>query len=197
MQNLQFRAQGHFFAWGTNCQESNPLLRRIFFQPPLPISQTLRKTNAIFICIWNHSVLQNGELSFPSCRNFSSPYFVSQYPKCRIILFQYTNFHLCAKFGDLKPTIDEKRRPQIRTCFWARRRNKIPERNCNFLSTKCFKNVYWSLLSSDCVEKSSKPRVMLQDRRGDQPSKNRENLDFWSDSARVLAFSSQCHAMWS
>ena len=23
------------------------------------------------------------------------------------MLFQYTNVHLCAKFGDLKPTIDE------------------------------------------------------------------------------------------
>ena len=27
--------------------------------------------------------------------------------KCRFILFQYTNVYLCAKFGDLKPTINE------------------------------------------------------------------------------------------
>ena len=85
------------------------------------------------------SAMQNGELSFPNGCNSISLYFFSQNPKCRFILFQYTNVFLCAKFGDLKPTIDEKRRPQIWTCFWARRRNKKLQRNCNFISTKCFK----------------------------------------------------------
>ena len=179
-----------------NCQESNPHLLWNFLSP-WPISQTLRWTNVIFTCIWNHSVLQNGELSFSNGRNSISRYFFSQNPKCRFILFQYTNIFLCAKFGDLKPTIDEKRRPQIWTCFWARRRNKIPQDNCDFLSTKCFKNVYRSSCSTDGAAENSKPRVMLRDQRGDQPSKNWENLDFSSDSDLVLVFSSQCHTMWS
>ena len=33
--------------------------------------------------------------------------------KCLFILVQYINLHLCAKFGDLKPTIDEKHSLQI------------------------------------------------------------------------------------
>ena len=41
------------------------------------------------------------------------------------------------------------------------------------------------------LRKNSKPRVMLWDERGDQPSKTRENLDFSSNSARILALSSQ------
>ena len=54
------------------------------FQPPWPISQTLRWKNAIFTCIWNHSVLQNGELSFSNGWNSISRYFFSQNPKTRI-----------------------------------------------------------------------------------------------------------------
>ena len=108
--------------------------------------------NAVFTCIWNHSVLQNVKCSVPNGQNSISRYFLSPSSKCRFVLFQYTNVFLWAKFGDLKPTIDEKRRPQIWTCFWARCRNKIPQGN----------------------------------QRGDQPSKNWENLDFSSDSARFL-----------
>ena len=154
--------------------------------------------NAVFTCIWNHSVLlllQNGELSFLNGRNSNSRYFFSQTSKCRFILFQYTNVILCATFGDLKPRIDEKRRPQIWTCFWARRRNNIPPGNCDFLCTKCFINVNRWSWSTDCVVEDSKPRVMLRDQRGDQPSENWENLDFSSDSVRILAFSSQSHTM--
>ena len=88
-------------------------------------------------------------------------------------------------------------RPQIWTCFWARRRNNIPQGNCNFLSTKCFINVNRSSGSTDCAAENSKPRVMLRDKRRDPPSKNWENLDFSIDSAWVLAFSSQHHTMWS
>ena len=59
---------------------------------------TLRWKNAIFTCIWSHSVQQNGELrlSFSNGRNSISRYFFSQNPKCRFFLFQYTNFYLCA-----------------------------------------------------------------------------------------------------
>ena len=67
-------------------------------------------------------------------------------------------FTCLQKFGDLVPTIDEKRRPQIWTCFWARRRNKSPEGNCDFLSTKCFINVYRSLWTTDCAEESLEAR---------------------------------------
>ena len=55
----------------------------------------------------NNSVLQNGELLFPNGRNLISRYFFTQKPKCHLILFQCTNVYLCAKCGDLKPTIDE------------------------------------------------------------------------------------------
>ena len=104
-------------------------------------------------------------------QNSISRYYFPQNPKCRFILFQYTNVYLCAKFGDQKPTIDENRRPQIRTCFWARCRNKIPQRNCNFISTKCFISVNRSSWLTDCAAKISKPRFMLRDQRGDQPKK--------------------------
>ena len=174
-----------------------PLGLRRNFQPPWPVIQTLRWKNAIFSCIRNHSVLQNGELSFPNARNSISRYFFSQNLKFQFILFQYTNVYLCAKCGDLKPTTDENRRPQIWTCFWARRRNKIPKGNCDFLCTKCFINVDRSSWSTDFAAEDSKPRVMLRDQRGDQPSKKCENLDFSSDSAQVLVFSSQRHTMWS
>ena len=49
---------------------------------------------------------------------------------------------------------------------------------------------YWS---TDCAAESFKPRVILHDQRGNQPSKNRENMDFSSDSARILAFSTHWH----
>ena len=78
-------------------------------------------------------------------------HFFSKNPKCQFILFQHTNVHLCAKFGDLKPTVDEKQRPW--TCFWARHRNKIQQGNCNFLSTKCFINVYRWMINRLCCRK--------------------------------------------
>ena len=59
------------------------------------------------------------------CRNSISRYFLSQKQKCRFILFQYTNVFLCAKLGGLKPRINEKRRPQIWTCFWAKRGDQL------------------------------------------------------------------------
>ena len=127
--------------------------------------------------------LQNGELSFPNCRNSIIRYFFSQISKCRYILFHILMYS----------SVDEKRRPQIRACFWARRRNKITHGNCDFISTKCFINVSWLSESTDCAAENSKSRVMLRDQRGDQPSNNWENLSFSSDSARILAFSSQRH----
>ena len=75
---------------------------------------------------------QNGELSFPTGRNSISLYLFSQNPKYRFILFQYVTLHICAKFIDPQSTIDEKQCSQIWTCFWARRRNNIPQGNCNF-----------------------------------------------------------------
>ena len=97
---------GSCFRQATNYQG---LLR--VFKPSLPVSQTLRWEYASFTSIWNHSVLQNGELAFPNGWNSISRHFFFQIPKCRFILFQYTNAFLCAKFGDPKPTIDEKRCP--------------------------------------------------------------------------------------
>ena len=124
------------------------------FQPPWPISQTLRWKNAVFTCIWNHSVLQNGKLSFPNGQNPSSLYFFFQNSKCLLILFEYTNVFLYAKFGDLKPTINKKWRPQIWTCLWARHRKKIPQGNCDFLLTKCFTNVNQSSGSTERAAES-------------------------------------------
>ena len=91
-------------------------------------------------------------------------------PECRFILFQYTNVYLCAKFEDLKPTINEKQRSQI----------NIQQGKCDFLWTKCFINVNQSLWSSDCAAENSKPWVMLWYQRGDQPSKIWKNLDLSS-----------------
>ena len=82
-------------------------------------------------------------------------------------------------------TIDEELRSWIWTCFWIASWYNIPQGNCNFLSTKCVINLNWSSWSTDCAAQNSKPRVMLYDWRGDQPSKNWENLDFWSYSART------------
>ena len=53
------------------------------------------------------------------------------------------------------------------------RRNKIPDGNCDFLSTKSFINTNQSSCSTDCVAED-----MLWDQRRDQPSKNWENPDF-------------------
>ena len=136
------------------------------------------KPNTVFTCILKYSVLQNVKLSFPNCWNSISQCFYSQNSECQFILFQYTNVFLCVKFGDLKPTIDEKQRPQIWTCFRARCRlfrNKIQQENCDFVPTKCFINVNWSSWTTDCEAKNLKPQFMLQDGRGDQPSKTWEN----------------------
>ena len=118
--NFQFPAQQHFSAWTAICQEWNTGLQQNV-QLPWPISQTLRWKNAIFTCLWTHSVLQNGELSFPNGQISIFPYFFSQNPKCQFILFQYTSVYLCAKFGDQKPTIDKKLHPQIWACFCGTR----------------------------------------------------------------------------
>ena len=45
------------------------LTLQLDFQSPWPISQTLRWKNAIFSCLWNHSVLPNGKLSYPNGQN--------------------------------------------------------------------------------------------------------------------------------
>ena len=75
----------------------------------------------------------------------------------RFILFQYTNVHLFAKFGFLKPKINKTQRLEIQACsnlkgcFWAWHRNNIAQQNCDFLSTRCPMNVHKSLWSTDCV----------------------------------------------
>ena len=103
-----------------------------------------------------------------------SPPRLSQNQNGRFLLFQYTNVYLYAKFDDLKPTIDEKRRPHFWTCLWARLRNNIPQGNFDFISTKYFINVNRSSCSKDCATENPKPRDMLRDQPGDQPSKNWE-----------------------
>ena len=120
---------------------------------PTTLTNKPNTGNAIFTGIWNHFVLQNCELSFPYGQNSISRYFFSQNPKCRFFCFicKYTNVHLCAKFGDLKLTINEKQGAQIWTCFWARCRNNIPQGSCNFLSKKCLINVNQSSQSADCA----------------------------------------------
>ena len=84
---------------------------------------------------------------------FHFPIFLvrAQNPKCLFILFQYTDVYLCAKFGELMPTINEMQRPQIWICFWARCKNKIPHGNCDFLLTKYFINIYLSSCPADCA----------------------------------------------
>ena len=52
-------------------------------------------------------------------RTRKRPVFTFHIPKPKVSIYsvQDTNVHLCAKFGDLKPTIDEKRCSQTWTCF--------------------------------------------------------------------------------
>ena len=201
---MQFPDQRHFSAWAANCQKLDPGLW-LNFQPPWPLSQTLWWRNAIFICILNRSVesvLQNGgvqvDIHFPMVE---IPFSIFLRPNPRALINSVsvyhcnTNVHLSAKFCDLKPTIDEMRRPQIWTFIWARCRKRIPRGNCYFISTECFINVNQSWCSTDRLAENSKPRVMLRDQREDQP--NWEKLDFSSDSARILAFFGQRHTMWS
>ena len=95
---------------------SLPNLQRLWPSSPLALSNS-SESNAAGHSV-TISVLQNGELSFPNGRNSISIYFFSKNPTFRTILFLYTNSYLCTKFGGLKPPI---------TCFWARRRNKVPE----------------------------------------------------------------------
>ena len=127
IRNLQFPAQCHFPAWATNCQESNLHLLQNF-QPPWPISQTLRWKNA---SIWNHSVLQNGELSFPNGRNSIYLFLFSQNPKCWFIEFYSVSVY--------------KRNKHCRTLYRQRATSlqsaEITQENCNFHSTKCSINV--------------------------------------------------------
>ena len=105
------------------------------------------------------------------CYCFITPVLSSekmQNPKCRYILFQYTNVYLCAKFGDLNKANDRRKSTSSNLDLFLCR-NKIPKRNCNFILTKCFMCVNWSSWSTDCAAKSSKPQFMLWDHRGDQP----------------------------
>ena len=59
-------------------------------------------------------------------------------PKCQFILSQYTNIHLCEKFGDLKPIIIRFTNMNILkfwTCFWDRD-NILQENRDNWLQPK-------------------------------------------------------------
>ena len=105
----------------------------------------------------------------------------------------YNCFSICFQtFSILKATIDEKP--------WCLKFGSVSEQGTETTIHKetaiLFPpNVsqmlsYWS---TDCAAESFKPRVILHDQRGNQPSKNRENMDFSSDSARILAFSTHWH----
>ena len=139
---------------------------------------------------------QNGELSFPTGQSSISLYFFSHNPKCRFILFQYVTVHICAKFIDLQSTIDEKLCSLIWTCFWARRRNNIPQGNCNF-----FRPNYSCMFINHCeqqiVGRKTWNLEFFFGTTWGQLGKIWEKPDFSSDLARILAFSSQRHTMWS
>ena len=147
--------------------------------------------------MWNHSILQNGELSFRNGWNSISQYFFSQTEKCRFVLFQYSYVFLCAKFGDLKPTIDENQLLQIQTCFWARRRNKILQGNCDFISTKCFINVNRSSGSTDCAAENSKLELCIGTNVGTNQAKIEKmsiSRAIWLEFLRSLVRAIRCEA---
>ena len=83
--------------------------------------------------------MKNENETIPFCRMVNFHFQLVEIPfpdisslktqKGQFIMFQYTNVYPCAKFGDLKPTMDERRRPQIWACSWARRKNYIPLRD--------------------------------------------------------------------
>ena len=83
-------------------QELNPCLLQNF-QIPWPISQTLKWKNADKYQTISFFRMVNLHFGW----NSISWHFFAKNPKCRFILFQDTNVYLCAKFGDLKPTINE------------------------------------------------------------------------------------------
>ena len=142
---------------------------------------------------WWICIFQRSKFS----RNSISRHFSSQNPKCRFIRFQYIDICLCAKLGDLstdlKPTIDDssKRRPQILDLFMSK-----AQKQHSYKETAIFFRPSVSYFNR-CAAENSKPRVMLRAQRGDKPSKIWENLAILSDSARILAFSSQRHTIWS
>ena len=75
--------------------------------------------NGIFICIWNHYVLHNGELSFPNAWNSISLYF-SQAPKTQsVALFYFSILMFTSVQSLIAHSHQRKVRPQIWTCFWA------------------------------------------------------------------------------
>ena len=61
-------------------------------------------------------------------------------------------------------------------------------RKLRFSFDQMFHKCQLIIQSTDYAAENSKTRVMLRDQRGDQPSKNGINLDFSSDSARILVF---------
>ena len=85
---------------------------------------------------------------------FSFQIFLLPNPKCLFILFQYTNVHLCAKFGDLKPTIDKKWYLDL---FLSKEQKQHSERKVWFSFNPMFHKDNWSLQSTDCVVENLKP----------------------------------------
>ena len=190
-----FPAQRHFFAWAENCQESNPGLLWNF-QQPWPTSQTLRWKNSIFYGYKTIVFCRKVNFHFPMVEIPGPSIFFLPKPKVSIYSVSvYSCSPLCSVWWSTANNWG-KANPQIQTCFWARHRNKISEGNCDFLSTKCFINVYlswWSLINRLCCWKletsSYAPGSLdLHKESGDQLSKNWENLDFSWDSARILVF---------
>ena len=125
------------------CQESNPRPRR-YFRPRWPLSQTVRWKIVAFICLWNHSVPQNAELSFPYGLNFICQVAYILSPKIQVSIYSDSVCRL-SKFGDLKLTIDEKWYPQISDLRHASsskaQKHIFPQENCDCLWIKYFINV--------------------------------------------------------
>ena len=84
---------------------------------------------------------------------------------------QYTNVYLCAKFGDLKPTIDEKRVLKFGPVSEQGAQTRFRKETAIFFRPNVSKMFIDHHDQQIVRQKNSKPRVMLRDQRGDQPSK--------------------------
>ena len=94
--------------------------------------------------------------------------------KCRFILFQKANVHLCTRFGDLICPLTKSENLGLPA---ARIWNNILQGDHESLQAKYLINADWSSRVKNLAAGYSKIRVMLRVQYGDQPSRNGKNLN--------------------
>ena len=127
---MQFPAQRHFSARAANCQEST----LVYYRTPNHLDQKAKKSGERILPLYVYEIIlfcRMVKFHFPMVK-IPFPYISCPKTQSQFILFQYTNVHLSAKFGDLKPTIDEKLCPLVivaRFCTLCKSKNLLPCEN--------------------------------------------------------------------